>query len=149
VTVAVTLAFIGREWRARKVPDEVRAHSIVVVDESGGLLARLGRSPGGGTLFLRAEKANAKVVIGAINDDAGLGVVVGAETRINLAVGRDGFPSLGLTDAAGKTRLLAGLDRKDSATLLLRNAAGNPRLVLNSDASTVLTAMDASGNAVV
>jgi hypothetical protein len=155
VIAALGFALIERERRAANIPEELRVRSLVVVDDSGGVAARLGTTTeggaptGGGTLFLRAEHANAKVVIGAMNDDAGLGIVVGDHARIDLAVGREGFPSLGFTDAAGKSRLLAGLDRKDSAAVLLRSASGKPRLILNSDESAAIVAMDASGTTIL
>jgi hypothetical protein len=83
----------------------------------------------GPVLALHARRAGADVLIGSIVDDAGIGITVDGRTRINLLTGRDGFPSLGISDAKGGNRLLIGLDKKDAPTLMLRRENGSPALI--------------------
>jgi hypothetical protein len=122
--IALAIAVKGRGPQA-----EVRARAFVLVDDSGEVLARLAKVKDGPVLVLHARRAGADVLIGSIVDDAGIGITVDGRTRINLLTGRDGFPSLGISDAKGGNRLLIGLDKKDAPTLMLRRENGSPALI--------------------
>jgi hypothetical protein len=108
---------------------EVRAHAFLLLNGSDEVIARLADSPGGPILLLHAKQANANVMVGSFFGDAGLGVVVQDQTRINLAVGRDGLPGLGMADAKRRSRLMMGLDQKDSPLFVLRDESGRPRVM--------------------
>jgi hypothetical protein len=123
-TIALAIAVKGRGPQA-----EVRARAFVLVDDSGEVLARLVKVKDGPVLVLHARRAGADVLIGSIADDAGIGINVDGQPRMNLAAGRDGFPSLGITDAKGRNRVLIGLDRKDAPSLMLRRENGSPALI--------------------
>src|SRR5258708_19007689 len=125
VMATVCVAILLKE----RTKAEVRARAFLLVNDSGELIARLADSPGGPVLLLHAKQANASVMVGSFYDDAGLGVVVQDQTRINLAVGHDGLPGLGIADAKGRTRLMMGLARRDSPVFVLRDETGRPRLM--------------------
>jgi hypothetical protein len=126
VTAAIALA-IAVQGRGPQA--EVRARAFVLVDDSGEVLARLVKVKDGPVLVLHARRARADVLIGSIVDDAGIGITVDGQPRMNLLTGRDGFPSLGISDAKGVNRLLIGLDKKDAPTLMLRRENGSPALI--------------------
>ena len=127
---------------------EVRAHAFLLLNGSDEVIARLADSPGGPILLLHAKQANANVMVGSFFGDAGLGVVVQDQTRINLAVGRDGLPGLGMADAKGRSRLMMGLDQKDSPVFVLRDESGRPRVMTGIGHDSILRLTDAGGEIV-
>ena len=92
-------------------------------------------------LWLHAPRAGADVLVGSVIDDAGIGILVDGQTRLNLAAGRDGFPGLGISDARGHNRILLGLDRKESPNLVLRREDGNPAFLARTQ-DPILQLMD-------
>ena len=126
VTAAIALA-IGMTGRGPQA--EVRARAFVLIDDSGEVLARLVKIKDGPVLVLHARRAGADVLIGSIVDDAGIGITVDGQPRLNLLTGRNGFPALSISDAKGGNRILIGLDKKDVPSLMLRRENGSPALV--------------------
>src|SRR5438445_3175615 len=109
--IALAIAVKGRSPQA-----EIRARAFVLVDDSGEVLARLAKVKDGPVLVLHARRAGADVLIGSIVDDAGIGITVNDQPRLTLLTCRDGYPSLGIIDAKGGTRILVNHDYKYAPT---------------------------------
>jgi hypothetical protein len=122
--IALAIAVKGRGPQA-----EVRARAFVLVDDSGQVLARLAKVRDGPLLVLHARRAAADVLIGSIVDDTGIAITLDGQARMNLLTGRDGSPSLGISDAKGTNRILMGLDKKDAPLLAMRRENGSPALI--------------------
>ena len=122
--IALVIAVKGRGLQA-----ELHARAFVLVDDSGEVLARLVKVKDGPVLVLHVRRAGADVLIGSVVDDAGIAITVDGQARMNLLTGRDGYPSLGVSDAKGANRILIGLDKKDDPSLMLRRQGGSPALI--------------------
>ena len=97
------LLIVGAKGSTQQpVADELRARAFVLVDERGGLLARLGRLPHG--------------VLGlGFYDD-------GRRSRILLSVNEDGTSSLNLFSKGGRSGALLNASRTGGASLRLLDA---------------------------
>src|SRR5262249_11465997 len=82
-------------------PSPIRAQAFVVVDDKGAEVAWLHQTAAGPELSLRADQADAVVMVGSMGNDAGVGIV-SKERQVTLAVSADGYPGLSLRDSKAK-----------------------------------------------
>ena len=128
VLVGLLAAFASLALLSIKTPAEIRARKFSLVDGSGEVLAQLtDDTTYGPFLILHAKQVGADVILGSMRVDAGLGIVAQGETRVALAVGKNGT-GLALSDGKGKTKLSAAL----TPTTFYLSDGGRPRLILEA-----------------
>jgi hypothetical protein len=78
-------------------PGEIHARAFVLVDGSGATIARLAEvGEKGPLLAFTAKRARAQVLVGALGDDTGVGLVADDGTSAHLAVGGAAGPALSI-----------------------------------------------------
>lgn len=128
VLAGASLAVLVTEGTGHR---KLRASSLSIIDSSGRVVATLAAENGGPLLRMHSEETGASLLLGALPDDLGLAISDATRPRVYLAFGKDGFPALSMSDKAGRTRLLAGLDKEtsgESPFLQLRDASGRVRI---------------------
>jgi hypothetical protein len=148
-TLVIAVLSLGLAITTRRSSSEVRARAFVVVNDSGEELARLADERGGPRLKLRGSEANTEVVLGSFASDAVLAFISGGQVRVSLGMGREGFPSLSLSDKAGEHRFMAGLDENDVAAVVLWGKERRDKLVLRPERRSALRLVDENGAQVV
>lgn len=110
---------------------ELRTTSLAIVGPSGENVATLAAEGGGPLLRMHSEETGGSMLLGALPGAMGLAINDAAQPRVHLAFGNNGFPALSMSDHAGRTRFLAGLDAEtsgESPFLQLRDASGRVRI---------------------
>jgi hypothetical protein len=144
--VALVFAFAAAALALvnRGVQREVQARSFTLVNESGDVLGRLADSSGGPFLLLHG-RSGSDLLLGSIFDDVGLGILADEKVRMNLVVGSDGAPTLGMSDRQGANRLLLGLGDDDLPYVLMLGAPDAARLAISLGRKQMLQIIDAQG----
>ena len=123
--LAVVVALAAVVVASRNHPgDTVSAREFRLVSVEGKTLARLGVTDGGPVMAFFPPENGGKVLVGSLgNNLAGLGIVSGdGKTVIHVATGREGNPTLSLSENGNKAILGAGWGRQ--ATLLMSGDQG-------------------------
>lgn len=121
LAAVVALASIATVVITRRVPDTVTARAFFLVDEKGEVLARLVRHPTAGPVLM-LEAHEGSVMLGSFGPDAGVTVVGKDEAVVALAVGKNGGPSLSLSDK--NRRAWLSLGDEGSPSILLKDGSG-------------------------
>jgi hypothetical protein len=118
--LAVVVALAAVVVATKNRPGEtVSARAFHLVNAEGKTLARLGVTDGAPVMAFYPPGNGGQVLVGALGDDlAGLGVISGdGKTVVQVATGREGNPTVSLTDKGHKAMLSSGWGRQP--TLLL------------------------------
>jgi hypothetical protein len=148
--LAVALAALATVLRERVNGRRLSVSALELVDASGKTVASLAAESAGPLLRMYSAEANAYLAIGAFPGNIGLIVFDDKQPRIHLALGKNGFPALSMSDQDGRTRLLTGLeaDPKAAPFLQLRDDGGRVRIYAQVAREPVMLLRDESGNPV-
>ncbi len=143
--IAVVLVAV-RIYRTIGVPANISARGFSLVDESGNVLASLARTPVGGVLVFESKSGSEKVLLGTLENEAGLGLTVRDQVRASLMVGADGLPAMTLRDSKGRARITSGLDREDLPIISVWNEKGRLDFLVRPGRSPILEVFDEDGS---
>lgn len=107
--VVISLAVLVRFGLRQGPLDAVTARAFFLVDEKGETVAKWVQHPTAGpVLILTASEVGGEVMVGSFGPDAGISVVGRDRSVATLALGRNGGPSVSLSDESRRAWLSLG-----------------------------------------